>query len=195
LITDGACAPNPGTGGWCAIIKSHGGERILTGKQEQTTVNRMELTAALRGFQVLPTPCEVHVLTDSSYLVQGMTRWRYNWKRSGWLTRYGKPVENQDLWQALIQAAAPYRVTWNWAPGHQPDTPTDLVRADKMAFKASGVPWGGIWRRESEKMRAIDAANDAEAAAAGRETMNVRQTATGPEIYDQDARQWRQFPL
>jgi ribonuclease HI len=86
----GACAPNPGTGGWCAIIKSSGVERVLTGKEDSTTQDRMSLTAALRGFKSLPTACEVHVLTDSSYLVTGMTRWRHNWKRSGWLTRYGK---------------------------------------------------------------------------------------------------------
>jgi len=112
LIVDGSAVGNPGFGGWACIMKHGTRERVLTGSEPQSTNNRMEMIAALRGLQALKEPCEVEVLTDSEYLQRGMTQLVAKWKVNGWRASSGKPVLNRELWIELESAAAPHEVRW-----------------------------------------------------------------------------------
>jgi ribonuclease HI len=122
VFTDGACLGNPGPGGWAALlVTSWRGERtekLVAGAEPHSTNNRMELSAALQGLLALKRPCQVTVYTDSSYVVKGMTAWIFGWKKNGWKNSAKKPVENQDLWQSLDEAARRHRVDWRWVKGH-----------------------------------------------------------------------------
>lgn len=122
LYCDGSCLGNPGPGGWAAllVVQKDGEkrEKMLTGGAAHTTNNRMELLAATEGLRALKRPCRVVVWTDSNYVVKGMSEWVRGWMARGWTTSAKKPVENQDLWQALVAAAAPHEVSWRWVKGH-----------------------------------------------------------------------------
>ncbi len=118
LYTDGACRGNPGPGGWGALLRFKGRERELYGGEAQTTNNRMELTAVIRGLETLTRACRVRVTTDSQYVMKGITEWLPNWKRRGWRTADKKPVKNVDLWQQLDAAVSSHRVDWQWVRGH-----------------------------------------------------------------------------
>lgn len=131
IYTDGACRGNPGPGGWGALLHSNGREKELFGGEAETTNNRMELTAAIRGLAALKRACEVDLYTDSQYLRLGITQWMANWKRRGWKTASRKPVKNQDLWQALDAEAARHRVRWHWVKGHSGHEGNE--RADELA--------------------------------------------------------------
>jgi ribonuclease HI len=117
--TDGGARPNPGTGGWAAVVRL--GERTLTlsGGERETTNNRMELTAAIRVLEALPGEKQnVEMHTDSEYLKKGITSWMKGWKRNGWVTAAKEPVKNVDLWQRLDELCARHSVTWHWLRGH-----------------------------------------------------------------------------
>lgn len=129
IYTDGGCRPNPGPGAWAALLRYGAHERELAGFDAQTTNNRMELTAALKGLQALKGPCEVDLYTDSNYLKQGMSEWLAGWKRRGWRTADNKPVLNEDLWRALDAAAATHRVRWHWVRGHAGHAENERVDA------------------------------------------------------------------
>src|SRR6516225_2933727 len=101
LITDGACLGNPGPGGWACILRFGEKKKEMFGSEKQTTNNRMEITAAIRGLEALKEACEVEVVTDSEYLKNGISTWIHGWKRNGWKTASKKPVVNQDLWMEL----------------------------------------------------------------------------------------------
>lgn len=118
IYTDGGCRPNPGPGGWGAVLELPEGRRELSGSDPDSTNNRMELTAALRALEALPPGSEVSLVTDSTYLEQGITRWLAGWKRKQWVTSTGDPVKNRDLWMALDAAARAHRIRWSWARGH-----------------------------------------------------------------------------
>jgi ribonuclease HI len=118
IYTDGACAGNPGPGGWAAILVSGGHRREISGYEPATTNNRMELRAALEGLQALTAPCEVDLYTDSQYVRTGMESWLAKWKRNGWRTADRKPVKNADLWERLDAAAQRHVVHWHWVRGH-----------------------------------------------------------------------------
>ena len=134
IHTDGGCDPNPGPGGWGAVL-SYGDQRHeLSGREARTTNNRMELTAAIKALETLKRPCDVAVYTDSQYLRQGITSWVKGWQRNGWRTRNGSPVENQDLWQALLEQVARHDVAWHWVRGHQGNRRNE--RADALAHQA-----------------------------------------------------------
>jgi ribonuclease HI len=135
IFTDGACKGNPGPGGWGAIIRSGEREKELSGGEQLTTNNRMEMMAAIRALQALKRPCEIILHTDSIYLRDGITKWVHGWKRNGWRTADRKPVKNADLWQELIDAAAPHRVTWQWVRGHAGHPENE--RADRLACDAA----------------------------------------------------------
>ncbi len=135
LITDGACLGNPGPGGWAAILRYNHHTRELDGSCPQTTNNRMELTAAIEGLKALKEPCEVELVTDSQYLMNGITKWINGWKRRGWLTAEKKPVLNQDLWTALDALASRHHIHWTWTRGHA--THEDNNRADLLATTAA----------------------------------------------------------
>jgi ribonuclease HI len=120
VYTDGGAEPNPGTGGWGAVIvePSIVERRELSGAESHTTNNRMELTAAIRALEALEPGHDVDLFTDSSYLRLGITRWLRRWKAEGWRVRGGEPVKNDDLWRELEAAAARHRVRWHWVKGH-----------------------------------------------------------------------------
>ena len=135
IFTDGACKGNPGPGGWGVVIRAGDKEKELSGGDKLTTNNRMELMAAIKGLEALKRPCQVVLSTDSRYVMDGLTKWIHGWRKNGWKTSDKKPVKNADLWQALIDAAAPHRVEWMWVKGHAGHP--DNERADKLASDAA----------------------------------------------------------
>lgn len=118
IYTDGGCRPNPGVGGWAAILLS--GERVkeLSGGEAETTNNRMELMAAIEALRALKRPCDVQMHTDSQYVRNGITSWMAKWKKNGWKAAGGGAVKNQDLWQELDRMTHTHRIHWNWVRGH-----------------------------------------------------------------------------
>ncbi len=137
IFTDGACKGNPGPGGWGAIIRSGPHEKELSGGENPTTNNRMELLAAIRSLQALKRPCEVTLYTDSTYVRDGISKWIHGWQRNGWRTADKKPVKNADLWQELLQAASTHQVRWQWVKGHAGHA--DNERADRLASAAANA--------------------------------------------------------
>jgi ribonuclease HI len=135
IHTDGACKGNPGPGGWAALLRMGSHEKELTGGEPDTTNNRMEMTAVIRGLTSLIEPCEVTVHSDSRYVIDGMTKWIQGWKRNGWISASKKPVRNEDLWHELIAAAAPHRISWEWVRGHNGHDENE--RVDKLACAAA----------------------------------------------------------
>lgn len=131
IFTDGACRGNPGPGGWGALLRHPSRELELYGGERNTTNNRMELMAAIEGLKALKRPCEVLVVTDSTYVMKGITEWLPNWIRKGWRTASNSPVKNADLWQQLIEAQSPHSVKWQWVKGHAGHPGNE--RADQLA--------------------------------------------------------------
>ena len=134
IFTDGACRGNPGPGGWGVVLRSNGHEKHLYGAEAQTTNNRMELLAAIKGLEALKRPCLVSLTTDSEYVRNGITRWLSDWKRRGWKTSSKKSVKNIDLWKRLDEAAARHDVEWYWVRGHTGHVENEL--ADALANRA-----------------------------------------------------------
>jgi ribonuclease HI len=134
VFTDGACRGNPGPGGWGALLRHNGHEKILYGAEALTTNNRMELMAAIQALESLTRPCRVHLTTDSKYVQQGIQEWLANWKRRGWKTAARKPVKNVDLWQRLDKATERHDIEWAWVKGHSGHRENDL--ADELANRA-----------------------------------------------------------
>ncbi len=139
LYCDGACLGNPGPGGWGYLLRVH----LATGIQEKegagpeadTTNNRMELMAAIRGLEALSKPCQVLLQSDSQYVVKGITAWLKDWKRRGWKKADGKPVLNADLWQALDAQLARHQVEARWVKGHAGHAENE--RVDRLANAAA----------------------------------------------------------
>jgi ribonuclease HI len=134
IYTDGACDPNPGPGGWAAILRSGPHEKVIRGSDPNTTNNRMELRAALAALKTLKRGCRVALHTDSEYLRQGITSWLPSWKSRGWRTTDRRPVQNQDLWQALASEVERHQVEWHWVRGHAGDPLNE--RVDRLARAA-----------------------------------------------------------
>jgi len=134
IYTDGGCKPNPGPGGWGALLLFPDSERELSGYAEQTTNNQMELTAAIAALEALPQRSHVELYTDSTYLKNGITRWIANWKRKDWRTASGSPVKNQDLWQRLSDAIDRHEIKWRWVRGHAGNEYNE--RVDRLATAA-----------------------------------------------------------
>lgn len=118
IYTDGGAKPNPGPGGWAALLIFGDAQRELSGGEARTTNNQMELTAAIEALEALNQPCQVTLYTDSEYLQKGITRWMKNWVKNGWMTASRKPVKNQDLWRRLHTAIQQHDITWKWVKGH-----------------------------------------------------------------------------
>jgi len=133
VYTDGACRGNPGPGGWAALLRFRSREKTLTGSDEQTTNNRMELTAAVEALSALIKPCQVNFYTDSQYLKRGITEWMPGWKARNWRRKGGKLL-NKDLWQALDRAMQPHEISWCWVRGHAGHPGNE--RVDRLAREA-----------------------------------------------------------
>ncbi|WBH69147.1 Ribonuclease H [Pseudomonas aeruginosa] len=131
IYTDGACKGNPGRGGWGALLLYKGAERELWGGEPDTTNNRMELMAAIQALAALKRSCPIRLITDSEYVMRGITEWLPNWKKRGWKTASKQPVKNADLWQALDEQVARHQVEWQWVRGHTGDPGNE--RADQLA--------------------------------------------------------------
>jgi ribonuclease HI len=118
IYTDGACRGNPGPGGWAAVLTAGAREKEITGAENHTTNNRMELQAVIAALQALTRPAEVRLYTDSQYVRRGVLEWLPQWKARGWRTANKGAVKNQDLWQLLDQEVVKHRIAWHWVPGH-----------------------------------------------------------------------------
>lgn len=135
LFTDGACLGNPGPGGWAAVL--HFGEHIkeIYGSEKATTNNRMELTAAIKGLEILKEKCEVIITTDSEYVKNGITQWIHGWKKRGWVKADKSPVINRDLWEALDFQVSRHSTDWRWTKGHA--NHADNNRCDELCTRAA----------------------------------------------------------
>ena len=149
--TDGACSGNPGPGGWGVLMRAMDGaqivkERELSGGEADTTNNRMELMAAISALETLSRVSEITVVTDSTYVKNGVTQWIYGWKRNGWRTADKKPVKNADLWQRLDAAQARHTVHWQWIKGHaghaENERADELARRGMAPFKSARTSTG-----------------------------------------------------
>lgn len=135
IYTDGGCRPNPGPGGWGAVLLRAGREPVeLAGGVSEATNNRMELLAAIEALAALDGPHRVELVTDSTYLRTGITQWLPKWIANGWTTAGKKPVKNRDLWERLAGVLATHEVTWRWTRGHAGDRWNEA--ADRLATSA-----------------------------------------------------------
>ncbi|MCV6823251.1 MULTISPECIES: ribonuclease HI [Halocynthiibacter] len=134
--TDGACSGNPGPGGWGVLLIARDGETVLKerpmcGGAEDTTNNRMELMAAISALEILDRKTKITIVTDSTYVKDGLTKWIHGWKKNGWKNAQKKPVKNEDLWKRLDEANRRHDVTWEWVKGHAGHPENE--RADELA--------------------------------------------------------------
>ena len=136
VYADGACSGNPGPGGWAAILKhpSTGKAKQLSGGEKETTNNRMEMMAIIEALRLIKRPCKIRVVTDSNYVVKGMTEWIHGWIRKNWINAQKKPVLNRDLWETLMALSRPHEIEWAWVKGHAGHKENE--RCDELAKKA-----------------------------------------------------------
>lgn len=137
IYTDGACLGNPGPGGWGVVISKGGKKKELWGGEGETTNNKMELTAAIRGLKALKRkPLKVRLHSDATYVVHGMTKWIKTWKAKNWGGTGKKAIKNRDLWEELDALAQQHEVEWVWVRGHSGVPGNE--RADALANR--GIP-------------------------------------------------------
>jgi len=127
IFTDGSCLGNPGPGGWAALLRYKGKNKMLSGQAKDTTNNRMELTAVIEALNGLKEPCCINLYTDSKYVMDGAEQWMKNWKAKGWMRRKNELVKNVELWQALDQALIQHEVKWYWVKGHSGHPENEMV--------------------------------------------------------------------
>lgn len=134
IYSDGGADPNPGIGGWAAVLQFGEHEKVLMGGEPETTNNRMELTAAVRALEALKRPCTITFYTDSQYLRRGISEWIEGWAAKGWKSSSGKPIQNIDLWQTLWPLVKQHTIEWKWVKGHAGDPMNE--RVDRLARQA-----------------------------------------------------------
>jgi ribonuclease HI len=143
IYTDGACSGNPGPGGWAAILLYNGKERIVSGGEPATTNNRMELMAAIRGLKMLNQPCAVKLYSDSSYMVDALTKgWLERWRLNMWRTAAKDDVKNVDLWEQIVSLCSSHDIAWIKVKGHSDNEYNNrcdaLARAEISKFAGNG---------------------------------------------------------
>jgi len=126
IFTDGSSLGNPGPGGWCAILRYKGHEKTISGGEEVTTNNRMELTAVIEALKALKEPCEIDLYSDSTYVLKGIDEWLENWVKKNF-----KNVKNPDLWQTFIETSKPHKINVHWVKGHSGHKENEIC--DKIA--------------------------------------------------------------
>ena len=132
VYTDGACSGNPGPGGWGAVLEYNGQRREMSGGERETTNNRMELTAVIRGLQALKEPCTVELYSDSKYVLDALEKgWAWGWKKRGWVKSDKKPALNSDLWETLLTLTQKHDVHYHWVKGHAENPKNN--RCDELA--------------------------------------------------------------
>ncbi|MCV3769471.1 MAG: ribonuclease HI [Wolbachia pipientis] len=134
IYADGACSGNPGRGGWAVIVLFKDYKKNIYGREENTTNNKMELTAVINGLKVLKFSCSISLYTDSFYVKNGITKWIGKWKINGWKTSNRKLVKNIDLWKELDNAASQHEINWKWVKAHSGNKYNEEV--DSLARKA-----------------------------------------------------------
>ena len=131
IYTDGACSGNPGKGGWAALLKFGDIEKEISGGENETTNNRMELNAAIQALKILKEPCSVEIFTDSTYVKDGITKWIETWQKNNWKNSSKKPVKNKELWEQLLKESHRHIIKWHWVEGHAGHELNE--RVDKLA--------------------------------------------------------------
>ena len=134
IYSDGACSGNPGPGGWAALLRFGLREKELSGGVLNTTNNRMEMMAVIKALRQLKRPCKIRVVTDSKYVVMGMTKWIHGWIKRNWINSQKKPVLNRELWEDLLKLSRPHKIEWEWIKGHNGHP--DNERCDQLARDA-----------------------------------------------------------
>ena len=135
IYTDGACSGNPGPGGWGAVIFDNDNNQTnISGKERNTTNNRMEILAAIMALKKIKSNSQITIYTDSTYVKNGITEWMFNWKKNDWKTASKKPVKNKDLWIKLDKLCEKNKVSWKWVKGHATNKYNNL--ADQLATSA-----------------------------------------------------------
>lgn len=144
IYTDGACDPNPGIGGWAAILLFGDAKKEITGGERDSTNNRMEMTAVIEALKQLKEPCAITLITDSEYVKNAFTQgWLQNWLKRGWKTASKQPVKNKDLWEELVKQTDLHQVEWKWVRGHANDELNN--RCDELAVMArQKIARGGV---------------------------------------------------
>ena len=135
IFTDGACSGNPGPGGYGAILKYREKIKEISGCEKLTTNNRMELTAIIEALKQLKRPCKIRIMTDSTYVVNGITKWIHGWIKRNWINSQKKPVLNKDLWIQLLKLTKSHQIEWKWIKGHHGHQENE--RCDELARKAT----------------------------------------------------------
>jgi ribonuclease HI len=134
IYADGSCKGNPGPGGYCAILRYGEHEKEVCGCEANTTNNRMELTAVIEALRMLKRPCRVRIVTDSDYVVKGMTSWIHKWREKQWKNAQGKAVANRELWEELLELSSGHSIEWEWIKGHNGHPENE--RCDRIAKEA-----------------------------------------------------------
>ena len=157
IYTDGACSGNPGPGGWCAILEYQGREKMISGGEESTTNNRMELMAVISALLALREPCAVELYSDSKYVIDALEKgWAWGWKRRGWVKADKKPALNPDLWDTLLGLTRQHEMHYHWVKGHEANEKNN--RCDEQAVLESrkfkrcpspGSPGRGAWGKRT----------------------------------------------
>jgi ribonuclease HI len=135
IYTDGACLGNPGRGGWGAVLIYNEHQKKISGNERESTNNRMELRAPIEALRLLKKPSEITLYTDSKYVLEGITKWIFNWKKNGWKTADKKPIKNVELWQELDAEVAKHKINWKWVKGHSGNHFNEMV--DELARDAA----------------------------------------------------------
>ena len=131
IFTDGACSGNPGPGGWGCVLKYNGNVKELSGGEKDTTNNRMELIAVIKGLEALKKKSDIIVTTDSIYVKNGITQWIKKWEKNNWRTASKTPVKNKELWQELLALSRKHDINWKWVKGHSGHPENE--RCDELA--------------------------------------------------------------